>query len=265
MQKRTFAGCAACHQTPSRHSRPLTVPAESASDVRADPPCGRDSPPCLVRVWLWSFTNLCWDMHEHRNPGVQQRRLKLSVRGHVNIQHTVRHSARQYWNGSELSGGRWDLCSWIITKLKEGNVCALHRCMNTTACVSQDWTVAAQHRKLCVLLLREKRGESVSMGLLLFDLEGQVWWTKYLALLWLKYLSVALDTTSTNASSVSRSSPFPLRPQDFSLFLCVFVKATVFWADIWVSGFGVACWGFDKSPKHCAASLFILGEKKKKI
>lgn len=175
MQKRTSAGS----QT---RMPPNTAPSEPSSDsssrervpcsgIRVDLPCGRDSPSCLLRVWLWSFTNLCWDTHEHRNPGVQRRRLKLSVRGRVNIQHKVRHSAQQSWNGSELSGGRWDLCGWIITKLKEGNVCALHRCTNTTACVSQDWTVAAQYRKLCVLLPRKKKREPVSMGLLLFDLE----------------------------------------------------------------------------------------------
>lgn len=81
------------------------------------------------------------------------------------------------------------------------------------------------------------------MGLLLFELEKakaqETLTDKYLAPLCLKYLSVALDTMSTNASSVLYSSPFPLCTQDF---FHVFIKATVFRADIWVSRFGLHSW-----------------------
>lgn len=60
------------------------------------------------------------------------------------------------------------------------------------------------------------------MGLLLFELETakaqETLTEKYLAPLCLKYLSVALDTMSTNASSVFHSSVFPLCPLDFSMF-----------------------------------------------
>lgn len=85
-----------------------------------------------------------------------------------------------------------------------------------------------------------KKGEAVSMGLLLFELETakaqETLTDKYLAPLSLKYLSVALDTMSTNASSVFYSSP--VSSQSTRLFH-VFIKATVFWADIWVSRFGL--------------------------
>ncbi len=61
------------------------------------------------------------------------------------------------------------------------------------------------------------------MGLLLFESETakaqETLTDKYLAPLCLKYLRVALDTMSTNALSVFYSSPFPLCPQDFFLFL----------------------------------------------
>lgn len=73
-----------------------------------------------------------------------------------------------------------------------------------------------------MLVQRGKKGEAVSMGLLLFELETakaqETLTDKYLAPLSLKYLSVALDTMSTNASSVFYSSPFPLSPQDFFMF-----------------------------------------------
>lgn len=64
------------------------------------------------------------------------------------------------------------------------------------------------------------------MGLLLFELETakaqETLTDKYLVSLCLKYLRVALDTMSTNASSVLHSDPFPLCPQGFfssSMFL----------------------------------------------
>lgn len=75
---------------------------------------------------------------------------------------------------------------------------------------------------LCACL-EEKKEEAVSMGLLLFELETakaqEKLTDKYLASLCLKYLSVTLDTMSTNASSVLHSGPFSFCPQDFFMFL----------------------------------------------
>lgn len=57
------------------------------------------------------------------------------------------------------------------------------------------------------------------MELLLFELETakaqETLTDKYLASLSLKYLCDALDTKSTNASSVLHPSPFPFCPQGF--------------------------------------------------
>lgn len=78
------------------------------------------------------------------------------------------------------------------------------------------------------------------MGLLLFELETakaqETLTDKYLAPLCLKSLRVALDTMSTNASSVLHSSPVSSLS---TRFFHVFIKATVFRADIWVSRFGL--------------------------
>lgn len=67
------------------------------------------------------------------------------------------------------------------------------------------------------------------MGLLLFELETakaqETLTDKYLAPLCLKYLSVALDTMSTNASSVLYSSPVSSLS---TRFFHVVIKATVF-------------------------------------
>ena len=80
-----------------------------------------------------------------------------------------------------------------------------------------------EYRKLCVLVQgkkeRKKKDQAASMGLLLFGLETakaqETLTDKYLAPLCLTYLGVALDTMSTNASSVLRSRPFPPCPRDF--------------------------------------------------
>lgn len=61
------------------------------------------------------------------------------------------------------------------------------------------------------------------MELLLFEPESEKaqesLTDKYLAPLSLKYLGVALDTMSTNASSVLRTRPLPLSPRDVFMFL----------------------------------------------
>lgn len=106
---------------------------------------------------------------------------------------------------------------------------------------SQNWTVTAYSLESFVCLFRgEERKRRLSMELLLFELETakaqETLTNKYLASLSLTYLGFALDTMSTNASSVLHAGPFPLGPGGF---FHVFIKASVFWADIWVRRVGL--------------------------
>lgn len=64
-----------------------------------------------------------------------------------------------------------------------------------------------------VCLFWGKKKESLSQWSFCYlSWRAQETLTKYLGPLCLKYLSIALDTMSTNASSVCYSSPFPLHP-----------------------------------------------------
>jgi len=72
---------------------------------------------------------------------------------------------------------------------------------------------------------REEKKECVSQwGFCCLSWRQETLTDKYLAPLCLKYLSVALDTMSTNASSVLYSSPVSLSTR----FFHVFIRATVF-------------------------------------
>lgn len=90
---------------------------------------------------------------------------------------------------------------------------------------------------LCACSEKKKMGSLSQWGFCYFSWGAQETQTKYLGPLCLKYLSIALDTMSTHASSVCYSSKLPFCPQHFFFS----IKATVFRADIRVSSVCLFC------------------------
>lgn len=89
-----------------------------------------------------------------------------------------------------------------------------------------------------LVLRKKKRGSLSQWGFCYLSWGAQETQRKYLDPLCLKYLSIALDTMSTHASSVCYSSQLPFCPQHFFFSS---IKAPVFRADIRVSRVCLFC------------------------